>query len=85
MDQVISIGETDINKITRTMLGFLIKTGNNGSMVKKKAKKRKIEFKDKNDIRYIAKKCKEEEKSIYDGLKSNNYISDFDSLLEEVI
>lgn len=85
LDQVISIGETDINKITRTMLGFLIKTGNNGSMVKKKAKKRKIEFKDKNDIRYIAKKCKEEEKSIYDGLKSNNYISDFDSLLEEVI
>ena len=85
LDQVISLGETDINKITRTMLSFLMKTGNNGSIVKKKTKKSKIELKDKNDIRYIAKKCKEEEKSIYDGLKNNNYIKEFDSLIMEVV
>ncbi|MZK48998.1 ATP-binding protein [Clostridium beijerinckii] len=85
LDQVISLGETDINKITRTMLGFLMKTGNNGSIVKKKTKKSKIELKDKNDIRYIAKECKEEEKSIYDGLKNNNYIKELDRLIMEVV
>ncbi|WP_160691710.1 ATP-binding protein [Clostridium sp. C2-6-12] len=85
LDEVISLGETDINKITRTMLGFLMKTGNNGSIVKKKTKKSKIEPKNINDIRYIAKKCKEEEKSIYDGLKNNNYIKAFDSLIMEVV
>lgn len=85
LDQVISIGETDINKITRTMLGFLMKTGNINKVEKNKHKKSKIILKDENDIRYIAKKCKEEEKSIYEGLKNNNYIKEFDSLIMEVV
>lgn len=85
LDQVIDIGETDINKIIRTMLNFLMKTGDNSSSEKNKSKRTKIVLKDKNDIRYIAKKCKEEETSIYDGLKNNNYIKSLDSLIMEVI
>lgn len=85
LDQVIDIGETDINKIIRTMLNFLMKTGDNSSSEKKKSKRTKIVLKDENDIRYIAKKCKEEETSIYDGLKNNNYIKSLDSLIMEVI
>ncbi|UZW12830.1 ATP-binding protein [Clostridium pasteurianum] len=85
LEQVITIEKTDINKIIRTMLDFLMKTGNNVNIEKKKSKRTKIVFKDENDIRYIAKKCKKEEKSIYDGLKNNSYIKDFDSLIMEVI
>ncbi|WPC42842.1 ATP-binding protein [Clostridium sp. JS66] len=85
LEQVIDIGETDVNKIIRTMLGFLMKTGNNSSAEKNKSKKSKIVLKDKNDIRYIAKKCKEEEKPIYEGLKNSNYIKEFDSLIMEVV
>lgn len=58
LDQVIRIGETDINKITRTMLGFLMKTGNISKVEKNKPKKSKIILKDENDIRYITKKAK---------------------------
>lgn len=85
LEQVITIEEADINKIIRIMLDFLMKTGNNVNIEKKKSKRTKIAFKDENDIRYIAKKCKKEEKSIYDGLKNNSYIKDFDSLIMEVI
>lgn len=84
LDQVIDIGETDINKIIRTMLELLMKAGNSISE-KKRIKRSKIVVKDGNDIRYIAKKCKKEEKSIYEGLKNNNYIKEFDSLIMEVI
>lgn len=85
LDQVINIGGTDINKITRTMLDFLMKIGNRGGTEKKKTKRTKSALIDKNDIRYIAKECKNQEKSIYEGLKSNNYIKDFDSLIMEVV
>ncbi|MEG0774395.1 AAA family ATPase [Clostridium sp.] len=84
LEQVLYIESTDINKIIREMLRLLMKIGSNDSLDKKKNKKSKIILKDENDIRYVADKCKKSETSIYDGLKSHNYIKNFESLIREV-
>lgn len=85
LEQVIDIGEKDINKLTRVMLNLLMKPEEKSIKETTRLKKVKSRISDENDIRYIAQKCKKEGQSIYSGLKNNNYISDFDSLLAEVI
>ncbi len=85
IDQIPNLEETDINDLTRTLLNLLMKTGNNNVKEKKKLKRKKITIKDEFDIRFIAKKCKETNISVYQGLKNSNYIRNIDDFIEEVI
>lgn len=83
IEQIPDLEETDINNLTRTLLNLLMKTGNKNGIEKKEVKRKKMILKDENDIRFIVKKCKKEESSIYEALKDNNYIKDYDSLIRE--
>ncbi|HEY8890312.1 MAG TPA: ATP-binding protein [Clostridium sp.] len=85
IEQIPNLDETGINKLTRTLLNLLMKTGNSNVAKKKTSKREKIVLKDEDDIRFIARRCKKEETSIYDGLKNNSYIKDFESLIREVV
>lgn len=79
LDGVLSLDETNVNKLVRIIIDLM--TGDINKNIKVTKANKKI-FKE-DDIRAIAKKAKDEEKSVYDKFKEVGYIKKLDRLLQE--
>lgn len=80
LEGVLSIGESNVNRLVRIIIDLITGDINRSSKVTKTNKKI---FKE-DDIRGIAKRAKDEDKSIYEKLKEVGYIKKLDDLLQEV-
>lgn len=80
LEGVLSIGESNVNKLVRIIIDLITGDINRSRKVTKTNKKI---FK-KDDIRGIVKKAKDEDKSIYEKLNEIGYIKKLDDLLQEV-
>lgn len=80
LDEVIETGEKDISKIVRVTIEFIL------GAVKDITKTKRIPKKalDKDDIRFIANKAKEDKRSIYIRLKDEGYITSLDEAIKGV-